>query len=183
MLVFISIFLSSLSSFFPKDTTYPIQIDIKVTKEYLVAHSKEYYNTLYQNDVSITKDAVNEKRFDIDVAIKNISSDTIFIELMDCSWEDYFQINNDYIFFYGKPCNINAPILVKIKPGGSEIYKTTLVKSIKFDYGYVSPVKTTKLGLIILNDLFSPYSLHPGWLEDKSSWKKIVWSNPLYLLK
>ncbi len=65
----------------------------------------------------------------------------------------------------------------------------TLVKSIKFDYPcqycvYGQQVETTKLGLIVINDIFETkingFDYDLG-MKDKSKWK-IVWSNPLQLL-
>lgn len=79
---------------------------------------------------------------------------------------------------------------MKFKPNESRTYKTTLMKSVKFENPcdnciYGRQVETTKLGLIIIDDVYKP-KLKPflGYnlaMEDKSVWK-IVWSNSLSLL-
>jgi hypothetical protein len=80
---------------------------------------------------------------------------------------------------------------VRIDKSKSEIYKTTICKSVKFEYPYKNcvygpQVETTKVGCIIVDDLFKPKSsTFPGYdlaMEDESLWK-VIWSNPLYLLK
>jgi hypothetical protein len=65
-----------------------------------------------------------------------------------------------------------------------------LVKSIKFDFPclnciYGKQVETTKLGLVIIDDIYKPkldgFFEYDLAMEDESRWK-MVWSNPLYLL-
>ena len=125
--------------------------------------------------------------YDITLCIKNMSDSTVAFTLMTCSWADNFIVNNKYIDFVGRGCDNNFPATVKLKPGESRIYTTTLKKSMEFDYkgdgctGFPR-VETTKLGLIIIDDS-SSRTLFDYFIamEDKSAWK-IVWSNPLYLL-
>jgi hypothetical protein len=113
----------------------------------------------------------------------------VYIYLMSCSWEENFLINNNYINFKGHDCDKNIPTIVEIKPSETKTYNTTLVKSIKFDYSpqycvYGKQVETTKLGLIIINDLFLKNITSFDYdllMEDMSKWT-IIWSNPLYLL-
>jgi hypothetical protein len=155
------------------DTTFPISVTIRFTGEY-----------------NIRTDSAKEERYDIQVILKNNSTRPIFIWLMTCSWQDNFQINNNYISWSDIFCTRNFPELVQFKPGESKIYKTTLSKSIKFENPCEnciggSQVETTKLGLIIIDDVYKP-KLEPfmGYdlaMEDQSVWK-IVWSNSLFLL-
>lgn len=179
-------------SFSANDTTnYPISIKLKIEKEYFVTHSKDYYNLIYQDyQYNVTTDSAKEKRYDINLTIKNNSTKTIYIWLMTCSWSDNFIVNNDYIYMDGKDCEKNFPTLVKFKPGQSRLYITTLIESIKFDYPcknciYGPQVETTKLGLIIINDVFKKDDInmleYDLLMNDKSRWT-IVWSNPLRLL-
>lgn len=180
--------------FSASDTTNnPIDIKIKVDKEYFVTHEKSYYNTVYRDaQYDITSDSTKEKRFDIRLIIKNNSSNTIYIWLMTCSWTDYFIVNNDYIFIEGQACDHNFPEIVEFKPGESKEYKITLIKSIKFDYPpkytvYGPQVEITKLGLITINNIFKNDEKEINtltfdtFMRDKSRWT-ITWSNPLYLL-
>ena len=171
----------------------PIDIKIKVDKEYFVNHEKSYYNIVYRGEqYNIIGDSAKEKRYDISLTIKNNSSRTIYIWLMTCSWTDYFIVDNDYIFIAGQDCEHNFPSIVEFKPGESKEYKTTLIKDIKFDYPpkytvYGPQVETTKLGLITINNIFSNDEKEINMLtfdtfmRDKSRWT-ITWSNPLYLL-
>ena len=163
-------------------------VEIKVKKEYFVTHSKKFAEVIYRyENLDITKDSVAEKRFDIELTIKNASKSSMFIWLMSCSWEDNFFVNNNYIFIAGHDCDKNIPTIVEIKPDESKIYNTTLVKSIKFDYPcknciYGRQVEETKLGLILISDITKrDYINYTLSMEDKSKWK-IIWSNSLPLL-
>jgi hypothetical protein len=169
----------------------PIDVYIIVTKEYTSSNPKGYYKQIYPyTQLSIPGDSAQEKRYDINLIIKNNSTKDIYIPLMTCSWSDGFIVNNNYIFISGENCDRNFETIVKFKPGQSRTYRTTLFKSIKFDYApegtiYGPQVETTKLGLIIISDIFKEdafktlnYTVAMG---DKSKWQ-IVWSNPLYLL-
>ena len=159
---------------------YPISVNVIVLKE--------YYGP-YDNDANTS---IKERRFDIDATVRNTSMKTIYIWLMTCSWEDGFIINNNYMTFRRAGCLSNYPTLIELKPGKEEHFRTTLAISIKFDHPppntiFGKQIAATKLGLVITNDIYEKigassmdYRLS---MEDKSSWRKIVWSNPLYLLK
>jgi hypothetical protein len=165
-----------------------LTVEIKVKKEHFVTHSKKFAEVIYRyENLDITKDSVTEKRFEIELIIKNVSKSSKFIWLMSCSWEDNFFVNNNYIFIAGHDCDKNIPTIVEIKPNESKIYNTVIVKSIKFDYPckncfYGQQVEETKLGLVLISDItkrdYVDYTLN---MEDKSKWK-IIWSNSLLLL-
>ena len=184
-------FLSSPAHIFSQYSSDSLELNVKIIKEYQVAHSKKYYEFRYHSgSLNINKDTVNEKRFDIEVAIRNSSSRSMFIWLMSTFWEQNFRINNNYIYFAGRDIDHNFPTIVEIKPGESKLYHATLVKSIKFDFPcsnciYGRQVETTKLGLIIIDDVFKP-KLDGFWgydlaMDDESIWNTI-WSNSLFLL-
>jgi hypothetical protein len=150
-------FLFATGSLYSQDTLNPIQVLIRIQKEYSVTHNKEYYR---REGLNITKDSVSEKRFDVEVTIENTTSKSIFVWLMSTYWEENFLINNNYIFFAGRDIDHNFPKLVEVKPKGRKVYYTTLVKSIKFDYPcknciYGPQVETTRLGLIVISDIFN----------------------------
>ena len=108
---------------------------------------------------------------------------------MSCSWNDGFEVNNDYMHIRGWDCDANSPSPFKFKGGETKTFKATLLKSIKFDYPcrycvYGYQVLTTKLGLIVTNVSYTP-KLNISTQNvfepvDRSAWK-IIWSNPLYL--
>jgi hypothetical protein len=174
-----------------EDSTDAIKVEIKIVKEYeLKSPQRNYIYEIRRNGYQVLTDSVKQKRYDIEVAIKNTSDKSIYIWLMTCSWYSNFQFNNNYMSIEEPGCDHNKPSLVEIKPGGFKIYETTLSRSIKFDYPckgcvYGPQVETTKMGLIIINDIFKQEE--EGFLgynilmQDKSNWK-IIWSNPLYLL-
>jgi hypothetical protein len=173
------------------DAAFPLTVTLKVTKEYSLKFPKSYFwNEIENGEFNIKDDSANEKQYDVEVTLKNISTEPIFIWLMTCSWMENFEINNNYIHWGQFACFKNIPVLVKFKPDENKIYKTTLSKSIKFENPcenciYGPQVETTKLGLIIIDDFYNPkLNEFPGYelaMEDKSGWK-IVWSNPVYLL-
>ena len=184
--------LGGLSKCFAQCDSLPIAITIKVDKEYIVTYSKNgsyIKDVIRRNNYVVKTDSIKEKYFDISLTIKNTSDKTIKIWLMTCSWEDNFIVNNNYIYIRGHECDSNFPALVEFKPGESKTYTNTLTKSIKFDYPcenciYGQQVETTKLGLIIIDDIFNctlGMLSYDNAMEDKSKWK-IVWSNSLYLL-
>jgi hypothetical protein len=163
-------------------------VEIKVKNEHFVTHSKKIAERMYRyENLDITKDTVTEKRFDIELTIKNVTKSSKFIWLMSCFWENNFFVNNNYIFIEGHACDKNIPTIVEIKSNESKIYNTTLVKSIKFDYPcknciYDLQVEETKLGLILISDItkedYIDYTLN---MEDRSKWR-FIWSNSLFLL-
>jgi hypothetical protein len=183
--------LFSLSKCIAQSDSLPISVIIKVDSEYIKTYSiKEKFikDLIGSNNWIVKSDSVKEKFYEISITIKNISDTTIAIFLMSCSWTDNFIVNNKYMHLRGEQCDNNFPSLVQFKPGESKSYKGILTKSMKLTYkcgdctGFPI-VETTKLGLIIVDDIFrrTPSNNYFLAMEDKSVWK-IVWSNSLYLL-
>jgi len=173
------------------DTSVPIVVTIRIEKEYSVKLPRNLFRfETERGEYNIKTDSVIQKWYDIEVDLKNTSREPISIWLMNCSWEDNFTVNNNYVSIRGTNCDRNFPELEQFKPNESKIYKTTLAKSVKFENPcdnciYGPQVETTKLGLIVIDDVYKP-KLKPflGYdlaMEDKSVWK-IVWSNSLFLL-
>jgi hypothetical protein len=104
--------------------------------------------------------------------------------MMSCSWEDNMVVNNIYMYIRGHVCSKNVPTLIQLDPGQAKVYKATLMRSFSFSYVSGPQVATTKIGLVIIDDIFNP-GLHRfdyyAAMQDKSRWQ-IVWSNALYLL-
>lgn len=178
----------STSCNYSQGTDQPLQVKIKVTRQYDQTFDKEtYYFGSEKNGYEVLGDSLQEQIFDISVELKNSSRESIYLWLMSCSWGDNFIINNDYMFPKGQECNSNYPKRIELKAGGSQEYIMTLTKSIKFAYPckgciYGKQVEATKLGLIVLNDIFkNEYIDYTTYMNDKSKWK-IYWSNSLYLL-
>lgn len=191
-ILFISVvLLFGLGECYAQSDSLPISVTIKVDSAYVRTYSKKgkfIKELIRRNNYVVKSDSIKEKFFDISLTIKNISDTTIAISLMTCSWADNFIVNNNYIKIVGQECDNNFPDLVEFKPGESSVFTATLAKSMKFDYkcegctGFPE-VETTKLGLIIINDIFrrKPFVNYFLAMGDKSAWK-IVWSNSLYLL-
>lgn len=174
-----------------QDTSLPIKLELSLQKEYTIRlHKDDYRIDVKRYGYEVSTDSVEQKHYDVQVTIQNTSTKPVYIWMMSCSWENNFWVNNEYIFMAGHDCYKNVPTLVEIIPGAKKAYTTTLIKSIKFDHPpkytiYGQQVETTRMGLIIVNDVgnrkdmsMSDYLLA---MEDKSKWK-MVWSNALYLL-
>ena len=163
-----------------------LSVNLKLIKEYFVPY--DYSKRLsYEPE---RKDSLQEKTFDVEISIKNNSDSTISIWLMSCSWDENFLINNSYIFFKLWDCNKNIPTIHEIKAHDSLILKRPFTRAIMWDnpckgcIGQISEVATTKIGLVYIDEKrchnFADYENIMG---DKSTWGKIIWSNPLYLDK
>jgi hypothetical protein len=186
------ILLFGLNECFAQCDSLPISVTIKVDSEYVHTYSKKgkYIKQLIrENDYVVKSDSVREFFYNVSLTIKNTSDTTISFSLMTCSWEDNFIVNNNYMYIQGQNCDSNYPDHVEFKPGESKVYRTTLIKSMGVNYhckgctGFAR-IETTKLGLIIYDDVFGrkrPFVNYFLAMQDKSAWK-IVWSNPLYLL-
>jgi hypothetical protein len=173
-----------------QNSVLPLIIDIKIEKEYELTESRRWHESIIQdNGYVVNSDSVKQKYFDIALEIKNKSDRAIALWLMTCSYNRNFIINNNYIFIRGHECDSNVPAIVRLKSGESKRYPLTLKKSIKFDYPceycvYGRQVETTKVGLIVLDDLYEPklnVATYDLAMEDRSKWT-IVWSNSLDLL-
>jgi len=176
--------------FAQQDTTMPVILNVKVVKENKVQLPKEYFSGYSRGYYNIKTDTVTQTQFEVTATLKNNIRQSVFIWLMTCSYDMNFTINNDYIDITPWPCDHNFPRLVEIKQGETKTYQFTLAKSIKFEYPcenciYGEQVETTKLGLILVDDIFKPmrgsFMGYDIAMRDKSCWK-ILWSNPLYLL-
>lgn len=143
------------------DSLY-IKVHIKTDSEYVKSYStktKYIQRMIKENNYVAKGDSMHEKHYNISVTITNTSDTMITIYLMSCSWTDNLMVNNRYMYLPGAECDSNFPEAVEFKPGESKTYKTTLRKSMKFDYrsqrlGNWPEVEVTKLGLILVKDLF-----------------------------
>ncbi len=162
LLLLVALFLVDEKSLAQCDTTFPLSVTLRIEKEYYLKFLKSHYSyELARGEYVIGTDSVKEEQYDIEVVLKNNSKKQIFIWLMTCSWEDNFQINNNYIRQHGISCDKNFPELVQFNPAESKIYKITLSKSIKFENPcknciYGPQIATTKLGLIVIDDVYKP---------------------------
>jgi hypothetical protein len=161
-----------------------LRIKLNVIKEYYSPSNQRLYY------VPASNDSIREKRFNIQATLINNSDSVMSFWIMTCSWDDNFLINNTYIFFRGEECASNFPHVLDIKPNDSVLLKTTLIRAIIKDnpcqncIGSITRVPTTKIGLIYIDTNQCKGMLH-YWdiIEDRSTWKEIIWSAPLYLNK
>jgi len=177
-------------SFSQNKPALPITVHLTIDSVFEKNHAKEFYEK-YRHDYSYTinTDSVTQKYYTVSVEIRNTAGKPVNIWMMSCSWNDNFMVNNNYMFKEGHTCLKNTPQLIHISVGETKKYSLTLMKSIRFDYPCTNcvlgkQVEETKIGLIIIDDIFKP-TLHM-WdylitMEDKSKWQ-VVWSDSLYLL-
>jgi hypothetical protein len=133
--------------------------------------------------------SVDQQIFEIETVVKNNGKRPAFIWLMCCSWQENFEINNNYMSFEWEICDKNFADINKIAPGDSIILTGRLRRSPEVDHipGCYDPgeqVPATALGLVLVDDMYHPVLDNNGYElnhRDKSKWR-IVWSNPLYLL-
>jgi hypothetical protein len=169
-------------------TNRPLKVEVKITRQYDTNYLKQDFSFGNEkNGYDVQGDSVKLHVFDIDIIIENSSDKSIYLWLMSCSWTDNILVNNDYMFLYRPECDKNFPKQIKIEPGKSRIYHAQLTKSIKFDNPcegcvYGKQVEATKLGLIVINDVYkSEFVDYVVLMNDKSTWAT-YWSNPLFLL-
>lgn len=137
-------------------------------------------NVLRNYDTLTTSlDSTLFKAFDVKLSIINKSEDSVSFWVMNCSWDENFKINNDYIRFVGRGCDSNFPVLKHLKAKDRIELKATLIK---YDFTMYQSIKTTKFGFIFID---TTNCKEPGDFDniigDKSKQDKIIWSNPLFL--
>lgn len=175
--------------------TVPIKIKLNLEKEYTKSISKNDFwvkNQIEEQSLDVKTDSIIEHYYDITIDIENVGEKDLYIWMMSCSWYNNFKINNNYIYFYNpKGCDSNIPELKKIESKSKITINGTFRKNIKFDYPeknsiYGKQVELTKIGLIIIDDMYKPdqnkfldYFLY---MEDKSK-QKLIWSNGINLLE
>jgi hypothetical protein len=173
--------------------THPIKIKLNLEKEYTKTIDKDEYrikNQIEEENLNVKTDSIVEHYYNVKIDIENTGEEDLYIWMMTCSWYNNFKINNNYISFYSEGCNSNFPVMEKIELKSKISYNATFRKKIKFDYPnevsiYGKQVELTKVGLIIIDDIYKPnrktfdYFLN---MEDKSK-QKVIWSNGIKLLK
>jgi hypothetical protein len=176
--------------------TVPIKIKLNLEKEYTKSISKNDFwvkNQIEEQSLDVKTDSIIEHYYDITIDIENVGEKDLYIWMMSCSWYNNFKINNNYIYFYNPKggCDSNIPELKKIESKSKITINGTFRKNIKFDYPeknsiYGKQVELTKIGLIIIDDMYKPdqnkfldYFLY---MEDKSK-QKLIWSNGINLLE
>lgn len=176
--------------------TIPIKIKLNLEKEYTKSISKNDFwvkNQIEEQSLDVITDSIIEHYYDVTIDIENVGEKDLYIEMMSCSWYNNFKINNNYIYFYNPKggCDSNIPELKKIESKSKITINGTIRKNLKFDYPaknsiYGEQVKLTKVGLIIIGDIYKPnrkdFSDYFLYMEDKSK-QKLIWSNGINLLR
>lgn len=191
---FLLVALLSLNSGCRQKSSTPINIKLNLEKKYTKSFSKNDFrikNQIEEESLDVKTDSVTEHYYDITIDIENLGKKDVYIWMMSCSWYSNFKINNNYIYFYNPKggCDSNIPELRKIESNSKITLNGFIRKSLKFDYAakntvYGEQVKLTKVGLIVVNDIykykykdFSEYNL---FMEDKSK-QNLIWSNGINL--
>lgn len=146
--------------------TVPIKIKLNLEKEYTKSISKNDFwvkNQIEEQSLDVKTDSIIEHYYDITIDIENVGEKDLYIWMMSCSWYNNFKINNNYIYFYNPKggCDSNIPELKKIESKSKITINGTFRKNIKFDYLeknsiYGKQVELTKIGLIIIDDMYKP---------------------------
>jgi hypothetical protein len=184
---FILILATAISCTGNKSATNSHDLALKI---YLI---NEYYLP-YKGQINYetANDTIREKFFHIRTALINNSDKQYLLWMMKCTWWDNFLINNYYINFADSlGCTGNFPTTIILKPHDSLIFNARLSRDIqvdnpcKFCVGFFgNEVKTTKLGFILIDSTnCKKFNQYFEILHDKSRWDKIIWSNPLSLMK
>jgi hypothetical protein len=145
-----------------------------------------------QINYETANDSITEKIFHVRTSLINNSDKEYSLWMMKCSWWNNFMINNYYINFADSiGCDGNFPIQISLRTHDSIIFNTRLSRDIQVDnpckncIGFFgNEVKATRLGFIVIeSDTCPDYHQYFEILHDRSRWDKIIWSNPLYLLR
>jgi hypothetical protein len=127
------------------------------------------------------QDSTKHKIFKVNLSLINNSKETISFWTMSCSWQDNWLINTNYYYFYSKGCDNNGPKEVQIKPKDSCIYKAIVISDTPDGFGYID---VTRFGFIYIDTIqCKSWDDFPNIIGDKSLWKTIIWSNPIYFEK
>lgn len=122
-----------------------------------------------------------QKYYDISLTIKNKSNKRVAFWLWTCSWDENFRVNNHYINFDSWACDNNSPWIFRLNPNDSLI---RIAKFYKVSYKEYPEIKTTKFGLIYIDTIKCPeFSDYDQFIDVKSKYDKIIWSNSLNLSK
>lgn len=172
---------------FSHDVDSVIKVVLNLEREYtkkISIHNGSIEYQIEKGNLVVETDSVDVHFFDVTIDIVNTSDKTIQIWMMTCSWNDFLIVNNKYIRRYYQGCDLNSPFLYDIGPNSKLSYNGTYVKQIKFDYPdnvsiYGRQVELTKIGLILIDDIFEP---KVSWFEygeakDDLSTHRVIWSN------
>jgi hypothetical protein len=116
--------------------------------------------------------------YHITIEIKNISDRSISYYQYECSWQDYFVIDNvNFHLKYPYECSPNRTITIDLKPGESKIYKEIFWG--KFESNKTNNMKF-KLGFCFVErnyDWNSPCdNNYNKFLKMKNDLEGVIWS-------
>src|SRR5438045_778482 len=97
--LFVAVLIFSDNKLFANNSIKPLAVEIKLLKSYdkKVAKNDIIWG-LEEYRYEITEDTVVQKKYDIEISIKNTSKCAAYICMMKCSWNESFLVNNDYMF-------------------------------------------------------------------------------------
>ncbi len=192
IILFLLLMLVNIKSAFSQAETNPITVSLTLEKEYSKAFSRSEFwvkESVKKHKLNINTDSVIQHFYDVKIELKNTSDIAVCFWNYDCLWTSIFCVNNDYIFLSHPGCDQNLPILNKLEPNSTMVYRGTISKSIKFNYpcddcSYRNQVRSTKIGLVLIDnisDLNLRYVDYLARIEDKSM-QSIIWSSGIDLL-
>lgn len=136
---------------------------------------------LFHTFDSTNSDNTIKRRSKVDLTLLNNSNRTISFWTMSCSWTDNWLINIRNKYFKLKSCDKNFPKIVEIKPKDSLVYHAIITSQIKLPIGNYD---TVRFGFIFVDTVMCK-TQHDfdDILKNRSNQNKIIWSNPLFLIK
>lgn len=159
-----------------KVITPPLIVNIELLNQQI------FTDSIYRYCEDIPYEYFQNKKYEVQIDIKNNTDSVINIVLMTCSWDDNVIINTPYISYSRGDCNGNYPRMINIKPHDKQTLTTNIQKNKYIQECETCPMYSKlidlRMGLIVITDIHSYDSI----MNDKSSWN-IIWSNPIRLNK
>jgi len=123
--------------------------------------------------LSVQKAPVKQgENYLVEVTLTNNKPETLYYYSMSCSWQDFYQIDNDLFTINGSECDKNVPVVLSLVSG-----KSTMVMLSLSPINSPGKLITFRIGFNLLQPT-NPVAL-PAW-EDMLD-KNVVWTDEVSL--
>lgn len=117
------------------------------------------------------------KAIDLNLSIINKTDKAVSLWMMSCSWSDNFLFSNEMLSFSGQICDANYPVIKKIQPKDSIVFKGTALKQSAARFQSIDSIS---LGFIFIDSVYcKDMDEFLSILGDKRKEEKIIWSQPI----